>query len=169
MPTICYTISFGVLLIAGLLLIIFGFEILESSLVVFASTVIPLSLSVGLIWEYIPDYQIAYLIFALAGLCLVIITRMLASRLVATLVLALVHGTAGMIIFLLPFVVVWQGKASAGFMLVGLGGGLMGLGGLLLSFLKTGKPILSYQVIFSILPGLLLLTAAAFAAGFGLS
>jgi hypothetical protein len=74
-----------------------------------------------------------------------------------------------LIIFLLPFVVVWQGKASPGFMLVGLGGGLMGLGGLLLSFLKTGKPILSYQVIFSILPGLLLLTAAAFAAGFGLS
>ena len=34
LPTIAYTIAFGVLLVAGLLLIILGFEVLESPVVV---------------------------------------------------------------------------------------------------------------------------------------
>ena len=42
---LCYTIAFGVLLVACLLLIILGFEILESPLVVIVSSIIPLSLS----------------------------------------------------------------------------------------------------------------------------
>jgi len=45
LPMIAYTIAFGVLLVAGLLLIILGFEALDSPLVVIVSTIIPLSLS----------------------------------------------------------------------------------------------------------------------------
>ena len=58
-------------------------------------------------------------------------------------VLALVHGVAGMIIFLLPIIIAITGQANPGFALVGVGGMFIGLGGLLLSFLKAGKPILS--------------------------
>jgi hypothetical protein len=47
-----------------------------------------------------------------------------------------------------------------------LGGALIGIGGLLLSFLKAGKPILTRQTILSVLPSLLLLMTAAFVAGF---
>jgi hypothetical protein len=47
-----------------------------------------------------------------------------------------------------------------------VGGALIGLGGLLLSFLKAGKPILSRETIFKVLPGLLLLMTACFVAGF---
>jgi hypothetical protein len=53
--------------------------------------------------------------------------------------------------------------------LVGIGGGLFGIGGMLLSFLKTGKPILPQEKILSILPVLMLLTTAAFVAGFALA
>jgi hypothetical protein len=59
-----------------------------------------------------------------------------------------------------------QGFARPGFSLVGVGGGLIGLGGLLLSFLRAGRPILSRVMILRLLPGLLLLMTAAFVAGF---
>jgi len=50
LPVIAYTIALGVLLVAGLLLIILGFEVLDSPVVVIVSTIIPLSLSLGLVW-----------------------------------------------------------------------------------------------------------------------
>jgi len=43
---------------------------------------------------------------------------------------------------------------------------LIGIGGLLLAFLKVGKPLLSRATILRILPGLLLLMTAAFVLGF---
>ena len=47
-----YTVGFGVILVAVLLMILLGFEILDSPWVVIVSTVIPLSISMGLISEY---------------------------------------------------------------------------------------------------------------------
>jgi hypothetical protein len=84
------------------------------------------------------------------------------------IVLAIVHGISGMVIFLLPSVLAAQGVTRPSFALVGLGGALIGLGGLLLSFLKAGKPILPRTTILRILPALLLLMTAAFVAGFAL-
>lgn len=166
LPMISYTIAFGVLLVAALLLIIMGFEVLDSPLVVIVSTVIPLSLSLGLVWEYLVTWRIPYLIFSCAGFLAVIITRLINSGRLAIILLAVVHGVAGMIIFILPIALSISGGTSPGFALVGLGGALIGLGGLLLSFLKAGKPILSRQTILKAFPGLLLLTTAAFVAGF---
>lgn len=168
LPTVSYTIAFGALLIAGLLMIILGFEVLDSPLVVITATIIPLSLSLGIIWQYALPYQAAYLAFCLIGFLLVVGTRILTPGAVAIITLALVHGIAGLVITFLPFALVWRGSVSAGFALVGVGGALIGLGGLLLSFLKTGKPILSRQRIFKLLPGLLFLMTAAFVAGFAL-
>ena len=161
-----YTISFGVLLIASLLLLIQGFEILESPLVVIVSTIIPLSLSLGLVWEYLPEWGVPYLIFVIAGFLAVAITRFAAPKKVATFTLIPVHGIAGLIIFGLPIILSMRGDMPAGFALVGVGGALIGVGGLLLSFLKAGKPILSQETILTILPALLLLMTAAFVAGF---
>lgn len=163
---ICYTIAFGVLLVACLLIIIFGFEILDSPLVVIFSTIIPLSLSLGLVWEYLPSLRTIYLLFAFLGLIAVILTRQLTPGRPSVIVLAVVHGVAGMLIFLLPIVLSLQGKTNPGFALVGMGGALIGIGGLLLSFLKTGSPILSRDQILTILPILLMLMTIAFVAGF---
>ncbi|MBW1707905.1 MAG: hypothetical protein JRJ86_22560 [Deltaproteobacteria bacterium] len=165
MVTIYYTIAFGVLVLTGLLLIIFGFEILDNLTVVVAAALLPLSLSSGLIYRYIPGLHIVYLIFAVAGLLLILVTRYYIGGKIATIVPAIVHGVAGMVIFILPISLSIKGLAPPLFSLVGIGGALIGVGGLLLAFLKAGKPILSKELIYSILPGLLLVMTIAFVVG----
>jgi len=169
LPITAYTIGFGVLLIAGLLLFILGFDVLDSAVVVIVSTIIPLSLALGLAWEYLASFRTLYLLFAIIGFAAVIVTRSfpMPGKL-PVIVLAIVHGVAGMTIFLLPIVFAFTGRATAGFALVGVGGALIGIGGLFLSFLKTGHPILPRETIFKILPGLLLFMTATYVAGFAL-
>jgi len=167
-PVSAYTIAFGVLLVAGLLLIIWGFEVLDSPVVVIVSTAIPLSLSTGLAWQYLASFRTLYLVFALLGFLAVTWTRSIPTPgRIPTLVLALVHGVAGMTIFLLPIFLAVQGQVKPLFSLVGLGGALIGLGGLALSFLKAGKPILSKELILKILPVILFLMTLCFVVGFG--
>jgi len=167
LPIIAYTIAFGVLLVAGLLLIILGFEVLDSPMVVIASTIIPLSLSLGLVWEHLAAYRTLYLVFAIVGFLAIVITRSVPMKSkLPVIVLACVHGIAGMIIFLLPVIMAISGTSHPAFSLVGVGGALIGVGGLLLALLKAGKPLLSRETIFRVLPGLLLLMTAAFVAGF---
>ena len=163
-----YTVAFGVLLVAGLLILILGFEVLDSPVVVIVSTVIPLSLSLGLVSERLTGFITPYVIFVIAGFLAIVVTRYAAPGKIATIVLAFVHGVAGMLIFLLPIILSLRGDAPGGFALVGVGGALIGVGGLLLAFLKAGKPILPQKTILTVLPGLLLLMTAAFVAGFAL-
>ncbi len=166
LAVISYTIAFGVLLVACLLLIILGYEILDSPVVVVVSTIIPLSLSLGLVAEYLPDFVYPYLVFVVLGFLAVVITRFVAPGRIAVIVLAVVHGISGLLITFLPVYLSLSGVTSPGFVLVGVGGALIGIGGLLLSFLKTGKPVLPRETILRILPVLLLLMTASFVAGF---
>ncbi|GAB4503155.1 MAG: hypothetical protein Fur0043_01470 [Anaerolineales bacterium] len=166
-PILAYTVGFGVLLVACLLLIILGLDVLESPVVVIVSTIIPLAISLGLVWEHLASFRTSYLIFAIGGFLAVTLTRSIPLRgKLPTLVLAVVHGVAGMTIFLLPSILAANGTMKPAFALVGLGGALIGLGGLLLSFLKTGKPIVPRETILKILPSLLLLMTICFVAGF---
>jgi hypothetical protein len=170
LPMIAYTIAFGVLLVAGLLLIILGYDALNAPLVVVVSTIIPLSLSLGLVWEHVESLRLPYLAFAILGLLAIALTRSLpAPGKLPTIVLASVHGVAGMVVFALPSILAAQNLTRAGFGLVGLGGALIGLAGLLLSFLKTGRPIVSREIILRILPAILLLMTAFFVTGFALA
>ena len=165
-PIIAYTIAFGVLLVAGLLLIILGFDVLDSPVVVIVSTTIPLTLSLGLVWQY-ASFGTSYLVFAVIGFLAVTLTRLIPTPgKIPTIVLAIVHGIAGMTIFLLPIVLSIQGNAHPMFSLVGVGGALIGIGGLALSFLKAGKPILSKELILKILPVILFLMTLCFVVGF---
>ena len=170
LPIIAYTIAFGVLLVAGLLLIILGFEVLDTPVVVIVSTIIPLSLSLGLVWQHLPTWRMAYLAFVILGFLAIVVTRAvrIQSKL-PTLVLTLVHGVAGMTIFLLPIVLTILGTVQPLFALVGIGGALIGIGGLLLSFLKIGHPILSRSIILRLLPLLLFLMTVSFVFGFRFS
>lgn len=165
-PIIAYTIAFGILLVAGLLLIILGFDVLDSPIVVIVSTIIPLSLSLGLVWQH-ASFGTSYLIFTIVGFLAVTLTRSIPTPgKIPTIVLALVHGIAGVTIFLLPIITSMQGQTQPLFSLVGVGGALIGIGGLFLSFLKTGRPILSRETIVKVLPSLLLLMTICFVAGF---
>jgi hypothetical protein len=166
-PIIAYTIAFGVLLVALLLFLILGFEALESPVVIVVSTIIPLSLSLGLVWEHLVSFQVPYLFFTIIGFVAVVFTRStpMQNR-IPIIVIATVHGLAGITIFLLPIVIAMQQPRSAAFALVGLGGALIGLGGLLLSFLKAGRPILSRERILRVMPFLLFLMTICFVVGF---
>lgn len=169
-PVIFYSIGFGVLLVASLLLIILGFEVLSSPVVIILSTIIPLSLSLGLVLQHLQWLRGLYSLFVILGFLAVFITRLRPQTgKMPVLVLTLVHGIAGMIIFLLPLSVSFQGGAQPLFVLVSLGGGLIGVGGLLLSFLRASKPLLSQETILKILPGLLLLMTICFVVGFSYS
>jgi hypothetical protein len=166
-PITAYTIGFGVLLVAGLLLIILGFEVLDSPIVVIVSTIIPLSIALGLVWEHLASIWTPYLLFVIIGFLAVVLTRSIPIKgKLPTIIIAIVHGIAGMTIFLLPSILAANGTMKPAFALVGLGGAMIGLGGLLLSFLKAGKPIVPRQTILKILPGLLLLMTVCFVAGF---
>jgi hypothetical protein len=168
MAIACYTVAFGVIVIASLLMIILGFEVLDSPLVIIASTLIPLSLALGLVSQFLRDILIPYGIFIVTGFIAIVITRYVGPKKLAVIVLAIVHGVAGLTIFFLPFMLALSGEVPIGFSLVGIGGMLIGLGGLLLSFLKAGKPLLSREKILGVFPSLLLLTTTAFVVGFTL-
>lgn len=168
-PIIAYTIAFGVILVAGLLLVILGFEVLDAPIVVIISTIIPLSLAMGLVWQHLASLRTSYLVFAIVGFLAVIVTRSIPMQnKLPVFVIAFTHGISGMTIFLLPIIIAMQGQVKPFFALVGVGGALIGVGGLLLSFLKTGKPILSRETILKLFPILLLLTTLFFVAGFKL-
>lgn len=167
---VAYTIAFGVLLVAGLLLIILGFDVLDSRILVMATSIIPLSLSLGLIWEHFSSGRLPYLVFAILGYLAIIVTRMIdLPGQLSTAILAIVHGVAGLVVFLLPTILSAQEVTRPGFALVGLGGAFIGLAGLLLYFLKTGRPIFSREIMLSIFPAILLLMTGAFVLGFSLA
>jgi hypothetical protein len=115
----------------------------------------------------VPVVRGGYLAFVLLGFAAVLVTRLIPIRnKVPVIVLAVVHGIAGLTITLLPVLQSVAGRTSPGFALVGLGGALIGIAGLLLSFLKAGHPLVSRSTILRLLPGLLLLMTGAFVAGF---
>jgi hypothetical protein len=163
---ISYTVGFGFFLVAGLLLIILGFEILESPHVIVVSTIIPLSFSLGLVAEFFPQFKDIYLIFTTLGFLAILVTRYAASQIIAVGTLAVFHGIAGLVIFLLPILLSALKRTPVGFALVGVGGALISLFGLLFSFLRAGKPLLSLESIVTILPGLHLAVTATFVIGF---
>lgn len=166
-PIIAYTIAFGVLLVAGLLIIILGFDALDSPVVAIVSTIIPLALATGLVYQHLASFRTPYLLFAIGGFLAVTFTRStpMQNRL-PVFTIAIVHGIAGLTIFLLPILTSLRGETHPLFALVGVGGALIGIGGLLLSFLKTGRPILSKEKILKVLPGLFLLMTICFVTGF---
>lgn len=161
-----YITSFSVLLVSGLLLIALGYGVLENRLVVVVASLIPVTLSLGLVGEYAPTYTRSYTAFAIIGLILLAVTRFTGPYALSLITLILVHSVAGLIIFGLPLWFAFKELAPRAFAWVGVGGALIGIGGIALAFLKAGKPILPANVIFLILAPLLLLMTASFAFGF---
>jgi hypothetical protein len=168
MHDIYYMISFTVLLVAGLLLIAFGYDVLASPLVIIVAVLIPAGLSLGLVAEFLPKFEKPYLIFALVGLAAIAVTRFVEVGALKTVVLVVVHSVAGLLIFGLPLWVASQGKTSWGFAMVTIGGGLIGLGGIALAFLKADSQLLFFspEVVFAILAPLPFLMTGSFAIGF---
>ncbi len=163
-----YLVGFAVLLVSGLLLIFFGWDILASPYVLTVATLIPLGISMGLMNQFRPKYKKYYSWFALAGFLAIAVTSIggLALKSVAV---PIFHGVAGLIIFGLPiYKRAVEKNAPKGFASVGIGGALIGIGGIALAFLVSGSQLLffSREVVLMILGPLLFLMTLAFVYGF---
>ncbi len=165
---VAYGLSFLVLLVAGLLLIFLGYDILGSPWVVVVTTLIPLGLATGLVYDVKPSLGTAYTVFAVVGFLLIAVGYLNPGlQGLGRVILPIVHGIAGLTIVLVPILAVTQAQAPAGFVWVSVGGVLISLGGMALAFLKAGKQLLFFSapVVFAILSPLLLLMTLAYTWG----
>ena len=164
-----YMVSFTVLLVSGLLLIAFGWNILgllgggsaASKLVSIVATLIPFSLAAGLVARFYPEKATPYLAVLAVGLLLIGGSKFLAMPTLAKIVYPVFHSIAGLTIFIIPILAVKQGKMKTSFYGVTVGGTLIGLGGIALGFLTAGKQLLFFsgEFVLMILAPLLFLTA----------
>ncbi|MCP4426081.1 MAG: hypothetical protein GY803_16435 [Chloroflexi bacterium] len=165
---IYYIEGFLVLFVSGVLLIFGGWGLLDSPYVLTVATLIPLSITMGLMNQFLPKYKKIYSWFAAVGLIAIAVTSIgdMAAKAIAV---PLFHGVSGMIIFLLPIKLHMDKKVVSGFWWVGIGGMLIGIGGIALAFYKAGNPLLGIftgEFILMILAPLLLLMTLAYAWGF---
>ena len=160
------TISFGVLLLACLLLIFLGFEILEKPIVVTIATMLPLGISAAIIALRIPFLLVSYLSIELVGFLAIILSRFLTTKKAAIISISLVQSITGIIIVVIPIFSLLTESKRPHFYMVSFGGALIGLGGLLLFFLKTERPLLSRKQIYTLFPTLLFFTTILFIVGF---
>lgn len=170
-PNILYMISFTVLLVSGVLLILFGWEILPRPEIIVVTTLLPFGIAVGLVCEFYKEkFGTPYKIFAFLGLFAIILTRFIpgVSRGLQVVSIATVHSIFGLTVFLVPILAVKAGKAPKNFIFVTVGEILIGLGGIALTFLKSDKQLLFFspEFVLAILAPLLLLMALAFTYGF---
>ncbi len=90
-----YMLGFAVLLVAGRLLIFLGYGILASPLVLTASSLIPLNISMGLAEQYFPAWKKAFKWFALIGFLAIAVTSLGGLVSLKKTAVPLFHGVAG--------------------------------------------------------------------------
>ncbi|MFA5297396.1 MAG: hypothetical protein WC389_04230 [Lutibacter sp.] len=162
-----YIASFTVLLVAGLLLILFGFSVLSSPFTKIVATIIPFGIALGLIKEFYPKYYPYYLGFLILGFLLIMLVNINVFQ--ARAVYPVFHAASGLTIFLVPFMVARAKITGTRFIWVGIGGALIGIGGMAMASLSFGKPLMGIfteGVVFTILTPILLLMSMSFAYGF---
>jgi hypothetical protein len=162
---IYFTLGFAVLLVSGLLLIFLGWGILASPYVLTVASLIPLGISLGIANEYFSQWEKAYAWFALLGFIAIGVSTIADLATLKKIAVPLFHGAAGLVIFLGPFLVK---DAPKGFVCVGIGGALIGIGEIALAFLTAGSQLLffSQDLKHHFLAPLLLLMTLAFTLGF---
>jgi len=164
-----YIISFLVLLIAGLLLIVFGWDALGNNFVAVVAGLIPFTLATGLVCEYYKEKAKGFVILMLIGLVLIAITRYASGMdTLAKIVYPVFHAIAGLTIFFLPIFLVKADRVKSQFIWVTAGGTLIGLGGIALGFLSAGRQLLFFspEFVLMILAPLLFVMTLCYMYGF---
>lgn len=165
LTTFYFTISFGILLLACILLLLMGFESMENNFVAVIASLIPITLSLGMIDNKIHEYHTPYLDFIIVGFLFSIYFRFYGKGKIASLSLGLIHGISGIVIFLLPIVLILDNKVSAMYLFISFGGVIIGIGGLLFALSISGFKKLDRKYIELLFPLILFFTTAAFVIG----
>jgi len=162
--TAFYTISFGLLLLSCLLLLLLDFEILENDYVAIISSLIPITLSLGLVSDKL-EHSNSYSILISISFIVAVILRLSSKGKVASLALGVIHFISGSVIFLLPIILFITERADMQILMISVGGVIIGTGGMLLGLLKAGKPLISKEKIIVVFPIILFFTTLAFFIG----
>lgn len=162
-----FTYSYGIFLVSSLLMMLMGVDIIEHDVAALIATTLPLGFSLGLIAEYFSAYHIVYLVLlVILFICLVILRLKQRSKL-ALIFQILLHGLSGMVLFTIPIILVIGDVENVVVLWISCGTGFIALGGMSLALLKSGKPVLTKDQIYTIFPGVLLLAVLTFAIGIG--
>jgi hypothetical protein len=169
-----HIIALSVLLVSGLLLVVFGWDILglmgsglSNRLVAIVASLIPFSWATGVVVTAFPKADKGYLALMSVGLALIVLSRFLDNPAMARVVYPIFHGTAGLTIVVLPILTRKRSSMRPTYLLVSLGGLLISVGGLALSFLLAGRQLafFSTDLVLMILAPLLLLVTIAYSTG----
>ena len=160
-----YTVSFGVLVLASIMLLLFGFEPLSNRFIPIVTTLIPTTLSIGLVDDYLPRMTLSYSILLGGIYALSVWVRLIAKEKTAALVLALVHGVSGLILFVLPVVLYSQHGLPARLLLVSIGGLIISVEGIFLTLQKMGYLKIGLDTVLAWFPAMLLAATSAFVSG----
>ncbi len=164
LTTTLYTISFGLLLLACLLLLLMGFEIMENNYIAVIASLIPITLSLGLVTDKLENSTIYSVIISVSFLIAVAL-RLFSSGKIQSLSIGAIHFLSGSVIFFLPIILFYTSVAEIQIMMISLGGVIIGSGGMLLGLLKAGKSILEKEKVVNLFPLILFLTTTAFVIG----
>lgn len=161
-----FTIAFGVIVLACILLALFGFDILKNIAVISISSLIPLSLSLVIVTIYLPQYKYIFLAFVIIGIIIIIFSKLLYPIKTSTIIISIVHGISGLIISILPVYLSIRNITNSIFMVISIGGIIIGLLGILLAFHKMNRSILKLNIIYNLFPFSLFLITLFFILGF---
>jgi hypothetical protein len=162
MHHLMWATAFLVLFVSGVLIILFGFDVLGNILIPPVAALIPVGLATGLLFVMYEDKpKIAW---GFLGYEMIIIVAMLIMGIVAeetnSIMVMASHIPAGLAIFFLPFI---SGENKA--WMFSIGGALISVGGMLLAMMKlTDSDFVLFQAdfIFAVLSPLLLIVGAFF-------
>lgn len=160
-----YTIAFGVLVLASIMLLLFGFELLTNRFVPVVTTLIPATLSIGLVQDHLPQMTLSYSILIGIIYFISVWVRFTAPEKTASLVLALVHGISGLLVVVLPVLLFLHYGVPAKVLFVSIGGIIISIEGIFLLLQKLGYLRVELKTIFAWFPVMLLAATSAFVLG----
>jgi len=167
--TTSFTIAFGVLVLASIMLLLFGFILLENPYMPVISTLIPMMLSLGLVQDYIQGMIMSYSILIGTLYLISVWARFKASPRTASMILAVVHGISGLLLFVMPIVLYFWYGLPLRLLFVSLGGLLIGIEGSLLAIQKLNLIKIDQNRILAFFPGMILISTASFMAGLSIN
>jgi len=164
LTTTLYTISFGLLFLACLLLLLMGFEIMENNYIAIISSLIPITLSLGLVTDKL-DSSTMYSVLISVSFIIAVVLRLFSSGNIASLSLGAIHFLSGSVIFFLPIILFLTDKAEIQILMISFGGIIIGSGGMLLGLLKAGKSFFTKEKVIALFPINLFFTTTLFVVG----
>ncbi|MBN2556825.1 MAG: hypothetical protein JXA97_12870 [Anaerolineales bacterium] len=164
LAVVFYSIGFGALMIAALMLIILDREALGHSSVMLLATLLPIFLALGMITERVARSSYVFILFAAVGFASLVIARLWLGAAAARVVLISLHTLSGFIIVGFPFFSVLTGTASFAYVFVGIGGAIISFVGSALAFQRMS--IDACEALFTKrIPWLLFIITVCFTAG----